>query len=269
MTPSRLPSYFDLDRFGIAPADVTRLILGCDPVRIHPDVVLTPVWHLERILDGAELAETVTPKRVFNFSYGSRPFTLVRSGIGAPMAGDAVLALGCTACTRLVFTGSVGGLVSGMAIGDLVLAAEAVAGDGFSNYLAPGPLAAGAFLSVATPDPGLTDHLGRLAERAAGPQGVSTTRGRVFSGDALVAQFHHLPGIVRDHGCIGIEMETAAVFRAAALTGIRAAALLQLSDVSADGKSLFAGRSDAEQTRKWDLRRRVLAPLLLEAIAQG
>ncbi len=266
---SRLPSYFALDRFGITPADVTRLALGCEPERIHPDVVLTPVWHLEQILDGARLVETVTPKRVFNFSYNSRPFTVIRSGIGAPMAGDAVLALACTACTRLVFTGSVGGLVPGMPIGDLVLAAEAVAGDGYSNYLAPGPLAPSAFLSVATPDAGLTARLGDLAEGARAAHGVSLTRGRIFSGDALVAQFHHLPGIVRDHGCIGIEMEVAAVFRAAALTGIRAAALLQLSDVPADGKSLFAGRSEAEQERKWGLRRRVLAPLVLDAISAG
>lgn len=266
---ARLPDYFALDRYGITPADVTRLMLGCEPERIHPDVVLTPVWHLETILDGAELVETVTPKRVFTFEYNGRPVTVVRSGIGAPLAGDAVLALGCTACARLVFTGSVGGLVSGMTIGHLVLATEAVAGDGFSNYLAPGPLAPGAFLTVATPDADLTATLGGLAEEAGATSGVSLTRGRVFSGDALVAQFHHLPGIVRDHGCIGIEMEVAAVFRAAALVGIRAAALLQLSDVSADGKSLFAGRSEAEQARKWDLRRRVLAPLVLAAISRG
>lgn len=266
---SRLPAYFDLDRFGIAPADVTRLMLGCEPHRIHPDVILTPVWHLEAILDGAELVETVTSKRVFNFTYSGRPFTVIRSGIGAPMAGDAALALACTACTRLVFTGSVGGLVPGMTIGDLVLATEAVAGDGFSNYLVPGPLAPRAFLTAATPDPGLTALLGDRAERTAGAQGVSVTRGRIFSGDALVAQFHHLPGIVRDHRCLGIEMEAAAVFRAAALAGIRAAALLQLSDVSADGKSLFAGRSEADQTRKWDLRRRVLAPILLETVSTG
>ncbi|MDE3053489.1 MAG: hypothetical protein KGJ70_06360 [Gemmatimonadota bacterium] len=269
MTPSRLPAYFDLDRYGIAPADVTRLVLGCEPGWIHPDVVLTPVWHLEAMLDGATLVETVTPKRVFNFTYNGRPFTVVRSGIGAPMAGDAVLALGCSACTRLVFTGSVGGLVPGMAIGHLVLATGAVAGDGFSNYLAPGPLAPTAFLTAAAPDAELTARLGALADAAGRAHGVSLTRGRVFSGDALVAQFHHLPGIVRDHGCIGIEMEVAAVFRAAALTGIRAAALLQLSDVSADGKSLFAGRSEQEQARKWDLRRRILAPLLLDAIVTG
>ncbi len=266
---SRLPAWFDLDRFGIGPAEVTRLMLGCEPGRIHPDVVVTPVWHLETILHDAELVETVTPKRVFNFIYNGRPFTMVRSGIGAPMAGDAVLALGCTACTRLVFTGSVGGLVPGMTIGDLVLATEAVAGDGYSNYLAPGPLAPNAFLTVATPDAALTARLGALAEDAGAAAGVSLTRGRIFSGDALVAQFHHLPGIVRDHRCIGIEMEVAAVFRAAALAGIRAAALLQLSDVSADLKSLFTGRSEAEQGRKWDLRRRVLAPLVLEAISAG
>jgi purine-nucleoside phosphorylase len=264
-----LPGRFALDRFGITPADVVRLILGCAPERIHRDVLLTPIWPLDTFLGHADLVETVTPKRVFTLSYDGRPVTVVRSGIGAPMTGDAVLALGCTACARLVFTGSVGGLVSGMTIGDLVLATEAVAGDGFSTYLDPGPLSGASFLSVAAPDPGVTAALDRLAERAAAGEGVSVTRGRVFSGDCLVSQFRHLPAIVGEHGCLGIEMETAAVFRAAALVGIAAGALLQLSDVSADGKSLFAGRTESEQQRKWEVRRRVLPPVVLGALARG
>src|SRR5438874_7143320 len=46
--------------------------------------------------------------------------TVIRSGLGAPQTGDIVLALGCTRCETLVFSGSVGGLDAAMGIGDLV-----------------------------------------------------------------------------------------------------------------------------------------------------
>ena len=56
--------------------------------------------------------------------------------------------------------------------------------------------------------------------------GVVLNKGMVFSTDTIVAQFHHLDSLTTRFDCIGIEMETSAVFNAARLVGIRAAALL-------------------------------------------
>jgi purine-nucleoside phosphorylase len=67
-------------------------------------------------------------------------------------------------------------------------------------------------------------------------------------------------------GCIGIEMETAAVFRAARLVGITAAALLQFSDVIPARKSLFAGRTPLERERRREVRKTVLAQAAVNAL---
>jgi purine-nucleoside phosphorylase len=67
-------------------------------------------------------------------------------------------------------------------------------------------------------------------------------------------------------GCIGFEMETAAAFKAARLVGIRAAALFPVSDVPFQKKSLFAGRSEAEKEKRIEIRKKVLAKALLDAI---
>ena len=72
--------------------------------------------------------------------------------------------------------------------------------------------------------------------------------------------------MVSSLACIGIEMETAAVFRDARLAGILAAALLQVSDVAPDCKSLFAGRTEAEQQRRQQLQRELVSRIVIEAL---
>jgi purine-nucleoside phosphorylase len=262
----RLPDYFELDRFSITAEDIARNVFRCEPSRIAPNVLLTPIWSHEVFLAEASLEETITPEVVYSLSYQGRQFTLVRSGIGAPLTGDTVLALGCTPCTRLVFVGSVGGLVPGMTIGDLILPTESVSGDGFSTYLSPGPLGTNSFLTTAKPNQELLDLLDRVAEPVHKDHGVTLTKGTIFSTDCVIAQFHHIREMVDNYHCIGIEMETSAVFHAAELAGIRGAALLQISDLPADRKSLFSGRSEKEQERRRYIRRHVLPRIALEGL---
>jgi purine-nucleoside phosphorylase len=61
-------------------------------------------------------------------------------------------------------------------------------------------------------------------------------------------------------------METSAVFRASRLVGIRAAALLQLSDVIPARKSLFSGRTASDQARRRGVRATVLARAVVAAL---
>ncbi len=263
---ARLPDYFALDRYAISAADVVRLAFRCEPSQIHANVLLTPIWSHEVFLEVASLQETVTPERVYTLHYHGSPFTLIRSGVGAPLAGDAMLALGCTPCQCVLFVGSVGGLSSGIRIGDLLVPAESVSGDGFSSYLAEGQLRPDCFLAAAAPDFALVSRLRQIAAPLCVASDAALLEGRVFSSDSIMAQFHHLDEMVNSHGCIGIEMETAAVFRAARLIGIPAAALLQISDVAPDSKSLFSGRTEAEQQRRKQLRRDLVSRIAIEAL---
>lgn len=262
----RLPGYFDLDRYGISADDVVGLALHCDPSAIGPSVLITPIWDPGCFLDEAELVETVTPGMVYTLGFGGSRATLIRSGIGAPQTGDMMLALACTPCQRVVFVGSVGGLVSGMRIGDLMIPTESVAGDGFSRYLPEGSIAWAGPPCAANPDSAVQRRLKSLCLTHSEGLDAVIHEGRVFSTDSIVAQFHHLGEITGGLGCIGIEMETAAVFRTAAMTGIAAGALLQLSDVIPDRKSLFSGRSEADRLRRRRLRRGLLARVALELL---
>lgn len=264
--PTRLPDYFALDRYAISAVDVVRMAFRCEPSQIDANVLMTPIWSHEVFLNVATLQETVTPERVYTLDYNGSPFTLIRCGVGAPLAGDAMLALGCTPCRRVLFVGSVGGLLWGMRIGDLLVPAESVSGDGFSSYLAAGQLQPDCFLAAAAPDLELLSRLRQIAAPLCVASGAALLDGKVFSSDSIVAQFHHLDEMVSRYGCIGIEMETAAVFRAAQLVGIPAAALLQISDVAPDNKSLFSGRTETEQQRRRQLRRELVSRIAIEAL---
>jgi len=263
---NRIPDYFRLADYAISGDDVVRLILKCTSAQIQPDVLMTPAWNQEVLLRYVDRCEEVCP-RVYAIEYKGRQLTLIRSGIGAPLTGDVTLALGCTPCRRIVFVGSVGGLLPEMTIGDLVLVTGSAGGDGFSTYLPDGPLGSEAMYNEACPDAELTQKLEKLALRFCREAGAALTTGRVYSSDSIVAEFHHLREITHARGCIGIEMETSALFNAAALVGIRAAALLQLSDVIPTRKSLFSGRTEQDRARRSNIRERVLARIALEALS--
>jgi purine-nucleoside phosphorylase len=264
---NRIPDYFRLADYAISGDDVARLGLQCDAAQIQPDVLMTPAWKPEVLLRYVDRCEVVCPHRVYTIEYQGRQLTLIRSGIGAPVTGDVTLALGCTPCRRILFVGSVGGLLPDMTIGDLVLVTGSVGGDGFSMYLPNGPLGTEAMFKEARPDADFARKLKEQALRFCRESNPALAAGRVYSTDTIVAQFHHLSEITATHECIGIEMETSAVFNAAALTGIRAAALLQLSDVIPTRKSLFSGRTEQDHARRSTIREHVLARIALETLS--
>ncbi len=200
-------------------------------------------------------------------AFQGKLISFVRSGVGAAQTGDAVLALSCTPCERILFAGSVGGLRPEMHVGDLMMPEFSYAGDGFCRYLQPGFPGEDCFLERNAPEAGLSAALARATLPLAQQAGVSVHRGPVFSIDTILAQFSILDEIANQLGCIGIEMETAAVFKAARLAGIPAAALFSISDVPVKHQSLFAGRLPAEQDQRKEIRRKVLAKALLECLS--
>jgi purine-nucleoside phosphorylase len=262
----KLPDYFQLERFNISPADVIRMGLHCDPDSIHPDVILMPWWQPEIFALWSERITAIAGNTLFEMEFAGKRVSIVRSGIGAPQTGDTVLALGLTACERIFFAGSVGGLRPDIHIGDLMIPEYSVSGDGFCRYLQPGFPEQDHFLEHVLPDEALTQALARSAAPLARQAGVTVHTGPVFSIDTILAQFDKLDYIVEKLGCIGIEMETAAVFKAARLVGIRAAALFSVSDVPVRNESLLSGRSQEEQEHRRVIRKQVLAKALLDAL---
>ena len=262
---SRIPDYFQLDEYNITPQDVVAGYLRCEPEAIHPNVIITPVWNTG-FIDQFPGVTTVSDGRVYEVRHRDQAISVIRSGIGAPLTGDVVLALGCTPCRRLVFTGSVGGLDPAMKIGDLLVVDRSVCGEGFSRYLSDGVSATDRFLEIAEPDAGLTKSVRRNAHTVSEKEIIPLHEGTVFSSDTILAQFFRMQDMVSRLHCFGIEMETSATFNAARLVGIQTAALLQVSDMPLAGKSLFSGRTAEENERRRLIRRTALPEILLDTL---
>lgn len=146
------------------------------------------------------------------------PLTIQSTGMGGPSAAIVIEELVRLGARRLVRVGTCGALVGGFALGDAIVAAEAIGGDGTSRALGAGERVAA--------DPELT---AALAAAAAVDGGART--GAVVTTDLFYAAdgSHASPPPPGDG--LAIEMETATLFRLAALRGVHAGCVLAVSDL--------------------------------------
>ena len=182
------PAFLHLEKYNISPADVVRMAFHCAPEAIHADVILAPMWKVDIFSQWADCITVITPDELYDLAYQGKTISFLRSGVGAPLAGDAVLALACTPCERILFAGSVGGLRAGMHIGDLMMPGISIAGDGFCRYLQPDFPPQDCYLERNAPDEALSAALYRATLPLAQQAGVTLHTGPVFSIDTILAQ---------------------------------------------------------------------------------
>jgi uridine phosphorylase len=150
------------------------------------------------------------------------PLTIQSTGMGGPSTAIVVSELADLGAARLIRVGTCGALREDLALGDLVLATEAVALDGTSRALCPkGPWA---------PDPDLLAGL----ESAGGEKVVA---GPVITTDLFYDTPPEDETRWRAAGALAVEMETATLFALAGRRRVRAAALLLVSDLLLPGRS--------------------------------
>lgn len=255
--------YFNLRKYGISDEDIVKGTLGCNPSAINEDVIIAPFWKPEIYSDYVESVDTIIDGKVYELFHKDKKITFIQSGIGAPQIGDDTLALSCTKCKRIVFTGSVGGLDKNQRIGDLIIPIYSISGDGYSKYL-KGCLWKHKEFEAAYPDQELSSAIKTTANRIIKGSDINISEEAIFSTDAVIAQFMYIDEIKRKYKCNGIEMETSAVFLASSLIGIKTAALLQISDVCENKKTLFAGRIDQEQEKRKLIKKTLIPRIVLE-----
>jgi purine-nucleoside phosphorylase len=168
----------------------------------------------------------LTEPKMFNHNRGlwgytgaaadGRPLTIQSSGMGGPSAAIVVAELAALGATTLVRVGTCGALEESLALGELLVATEAIAADGTSRALGAGERVA------ASPDllPALL--------RAAGSGGH---HGPVVSSDLFYDGEAGAEEAWRAAGALAVEMETATVFALAAKRGLRAGSVLLVSDI--------------------------------------
>jgi DeoD family purine-nucleoside phosphorylase len=160
--------------------------------------------------------------------------TIQSTGMGGPSAAivcEELIALGAR---RLVRVGTCGALVSGPALGDLVVVDGALAADGASRALGGD--------GTTTPDPALHAALRAAADGA--------RAGLVVSADLF---YDPDPGRARGWiaaGALAVEMEAATVFRVAQRHGVAAACVLLVSDQLSNGSRERIGPEALEEAER-------------------
>jgi uridine phosphorylase len=139
-----------------------------------------------------------------------------RLHIGAPAAAIIVEELAARGTEAVIGVGTAGAIGGGLAAGDLVVCTAALRDEGTSHHYAPAE-------RFALPDPGLTARLrARLPAAACGPS---------WTTDAPYRETAEEIACYRDEGILTVEMEAAALFTVARLSGLAAAAAFCVSDV--------------------------------------
>lgn len=146
------------------------------------------------------------------------PLTIQSTGMGGPSAAIVIEELIRLGARRLVRVGTCGTLGDGFALGDVLVAREAVCADGVSRALGGGErVAADAELTAAL-------------EAAAAADGGARS-GAVLTTDLFYAADGSHASPPPPAGALAVEMETATLFQIAALRGVRAGCVLAVSDL--------------------------------------
>jgi DeoD family purine-nucleoside phosphorylase len=144
-----------------------------------------------------------------------RPLTIQSTGMGGPSVALVIAELAELGARTLLRVGTCGALDASLALGDLLVATEALAADGTSRALGAGERVAG--------DPEL---LARLLD-AAGPDGA---HGPIVSSDLFYDSPEGAEESWRAQGALAVEMEAATLFALAGRRGLRAGCALIVSD---------------------------------------
>ena len=179
---------------------------------------------------------------------------------------DAVLALGCTPCKRILFMGSVGALNENMKIGDIVIPEYSICGAGADRYLTTDNVQKNdSYGKKYYPDKNFYDEVLRATDEAIKNTDIKVHMGKIFSCDTIFAEYAHLDEF-KNMGCDIIEMETATLFNAANVTGIKATAIFNISDNTLANKSLYSGRTDEDQQRRSKVKKDILPKIALDVL---
>jgi len=192
--------------FGIKTREVSRI---CVLLPLAPDDILAGLH-----------APALSRGKLYSAG-SSRGFTVIRTGVGAALAGDAVLWLGETACEEMVLLGSCGltGRTKNLKVGSLISPSVCYSAESFCRLL-----------DKDSQPWSRHEADRRFREVLVGEEGSAVHDAACLTIGSLKLQEEMLP-LLRAGGIDAVEMECASVYAAAHHTGRRAAALLYATDI--------------------------------------
>ncbi len=174
--------------------------------------------------------------------------TVQSTGMGGPSAAIVVSELIALGAKRLLRVGTCGALDPDLALGDLLVAVEAIGADGTSRALGAGPRA------QASPE--VVEGL----DRAAPVRSATVVSTDLFYEDRVGTEEAWIAA-----GAAAVEMESATLFTLAAKHGVAAGALLIVSDLLVPARA----RIGPEELKTAELRAGAVAISALSAATDG
>ncbi|MCT4372770.1 purine-nucleoside phosphorylase [Yangia mangrovi] len=199
---------------GAKPGDIAETVLmPGDPLRAK--------WVAETFLENAECVNQVRGMYGFTGSWKGNRVSVHGSGMGMPSlsiyANELIRDYGAKTLIRI---GSCGAMQHSVSVRDVILAMTA------SSLSTP---SRGIFREVNFA-PCADFALLRAAADAAARVGTKTHVGGIYSADVFYDERPDLTEIMTRHGILGVEMEAAELYNLAARHGVRALAVLTVSD---------------------------------------
>ena len=228
---------------------------------VHYDaLVVAPGWKPSKILNWTDFTVTQTAEHSHTSGYeiriGDKLIAWAQTGSGGCNLIDHLLLCCQLDFDHLLFAGAAGGLKQGFEVGDVCIGVRSVSGTMANAYLTDDIPGWKPFGAVLPPDPG---YIGQVMSLADFPVKAAS----VYCTDSIACEYYHLD-FIKSFGTDLIEMETSAFYALAELMERPAAAILVVSDNSANGEPLI-GKSD-EQEDRYNQGRKILFPRLLERI---
>lgn len=208
--------------------------IGAEPGQIA-DTVLMPgdpyraKWAAETFLKDAECINQVRGMLGFTGTWNGHRVTIQGSGMGMPSlsiyANELIRDYGAKTLIRI---GSCGGMQDAVKIRDLIVAMTST--------------------TLSTPSRGIFRELNyapcadfgllRAAVAAAETRGTTPHVGGIYSSDVFYDERPDLNEQMKRHGILGVEMEAAELYTLAARHGVKALAILTVSDHLVTGEAL-------------------------------
>ena len=187
----------------------------------------------------------------------SRNFTLIHSGLGPALTGDALLYLKDTGCKNVILFGSCGLLAqnNGLGIGSLISPLKAYSLESFSRMLANQEIA----LDVYYPDKKLLEDFSSAASNSISPVNCATVSSLKLEEERK--------GAWLKQGIEAVDMECSAFFAAASHSGLKAIAVLYVTDII--GVKPFYQNMGLKDKAKIFLARKKAAGLLCKFIQEN
>lgn len=175
----------------------------------------------ETMLEDARLVNEVRGMEAYTGTVDGKPVSVMGSGMGMPTMGIYATELFREyGVQRIIRVGTSGAFADDLRLGDVILASAAHTDSAMNDVRIPSVRFA----------PAASYPLLRAAVDAAESQHTPVRVGPVFSSDHFYLDRPTVHTALRDHGTLGVDMETAALYAIAAAEGREALTVLTVTD---------------------------------------